>query len=92
VAGLEVKQFCLKKYIVTLRVLKGGFMELTDECIEEIRVAARKLHRGDLNIKIMARPEDSQNYDVIIGTEKRIRFSRALPTNGTPRSSPGDKY
>jgi hypothetical protein len=67
-------------------------MELTDECIEEIREAARKLHRGDLNIKIMARPEDEQNYDVIIGAEKRYRFSRALPTKGTPRNSPGDKY
>jgi hypothetical protein len=67
-------------------------MELTDECLERIKESARKLERGDLNIRIMARPEDKQNYDVIIGTEERVRFSRALPTMDKPRSSPEDKY
>jgi hypothetical protein len=67
-------------------------MELTEECLEKIKAAARKLERGDLNIRIMARPEDKQNYDVVIGTEERIRFSRASPTTDMPRSSPGDKY
>jgi hypothetical protein len=70
-------------------------MELTEECIEKIKESARRLKRGDLNIRIMARPEDEQNYDVIIGTEERVRFSRvsrALPTTDKPRSSPEDKY
>jgi hypothetical protein len=67
-------------------------MELTEECIEKIKAAARKIERGDLNIKIMSRPEDKKNYDMIIGTEERIRFSRALPTTDTPRKSPEDKY
>jgi hypothetical protein len=67
-------------------------MELTDDCIEEIKAAARKLKRGDLNIRIMARPEDDQNYDVIFGTEERVRFRRAVPTTDKPRSSPRDKY
>jgi hypothetical protein len=67
-------------------------MELTEECIEKIKAAARELKRGDLNIRIMARPEDDQNYDVIFGTEERVRFSRALPTTDKPRGSPRDRY
>jgi hypothetical protein len=72
--------------------MEERYMELTDECLEKIKAAARNLKRGDLNIKIMARPEDAQNYDMIIGTEERIRFSRALPTTDKPRISPRDKY
>jgi hypothetical protein len=67
-------------------------MELTEECLEAIKVAARKIKRGDLHIKIMARPEDEQNYDVVFGTEERMRFKKALPTQDEPRSSPRDKY
>jgi hypothetical protein len=70
----------------------GGYMELTEECIETIKAAARELERGDLNIRIMARPEDKKSYDIIIGVEERIRFNRALPTMDEPRSSPGDRY
>jgi hypothetical protein len=67
-------------------------MELTEECIEEIKTAARKIERGDLHIRIMARPEDEQNYDVVIGAERRYRFRKAIPTQGEPRSNPRDKY
>jgi hypothetical protein len=67
-------------------------MELTEECIEEIKVAARKIERGDIHVRIMARPEDEQNYDVVIGTEERIRFRKATPTQGEPRRNPRDKY
>jgi hypothetical protein len=67
-------------------------MELTEECLEEIKNAARKIDRGDLHIKIMARPEDEQNYDVVFGTEERRRFRKALPTQGDPRTSPRDRY
>jgi hypothetical protein len=67
-------------------------MELTEECLEEIKAAARKIDRGDLHIKIMARPEDEQNYDVVFGTEERRRFRKALPTQGEPRSRPRDRY
>jgi hypothetical protein len=67
-------------------------MELTEECLEAIRVAARKINRGDLHIKIIARPEDEQNFDVIFGVEERRRFKKALPTQDEPRSSLRDKY
>jgi hypothetical protein len=67
-------------------------MELTQQCIDQIVLAARKIKRGDLHIKIMVRPEDEQNYDVIFGTEERMRFRKALLTQDEPRSSPRDKY
>jgi hypothetical protein len=70
----------------------GGEMELTDECIEAIKAAARKIDRGELHVKIMSRPEDNQNYDVVFGTEKRMRFKKALPTQDEPKISPPDKY
>jgi hypothetical protein len=67
-------------------------MELTDECIEAIKAAAQKIDHGDLHVKIMSRPEDNQSYDVVFGTEKRVRFKKALPTQDEPRSSPPDRY
>ncbi|MDR1301105.1 MAG: hypothetical protein LBK43_01365 [Treponema sp.] len=67
-------------------------MELTDECLETIKAAARKIDHGDLHIKIMARLENQQSYDVVFGTEERIRFRKAIPTEDEPRSSPPDRY
>jgi hypothetical protein len=66
-------------------------MELTEECIEEIKAAARKIERGDVNVKIMSRPEDRQSYDIVIGTERRMRFKKASPTHGEPSGDPPDK-
>jgi hypothetical protein len=66
-------------------------MELSEECIERIKGAARELVTGTLTIKIQARPEDLRNYDVVFGVEERVRFEKGLPTSATARRYPADK-
>jgi hypothetical protein len=51
-------------------------MELTQQCIEEIMLAAREVDNGTLTITIQARPEDSQYFDLKLSYEIRRRIRR----------------
>ncbi len=70
-------------------------MELTQQCIEEIVLAAREVDSGKLIITLEARPEDSRNFDIKCDYTKRFRVSRdgrrATPTDGIIGRCPQDK-
>jgi hypothetical protein len=71
-------------------------MELTQQCIEEIVLAAREADSGKLVITVQARPEDSRNFDLKCEYEKRYRVFRdsrqAVPTEVVARKNPQDKF
>jgi hypothetical protein len=51
-------------------------MELTRECSEKIKEAARAADTGTLAITIQARPEDSRYFDIKLAYEIRHRIRR----------------
>ena len=70
-------------------------MELTQQCIEEIMLAAREVDNGTLTITIQARPEDEKSFDIKCDYTKRFRVSRKgqnqIPTETALRQFPPDK-
>jgi hypothetical protein len=71
-------------------------MELTQQCLEEIILAARESANGTLVITVQSRPEDSQSFDFKCNYETRFRVTRngrqAIPTEGSGKSAPNDKF
>lgn len=71
-------------------------MELTQQCIEEIVLAAREAASGKLVITVQSRPEDSRSFDLKCEYEKRYRVSRdgnqAIPTVNAEKRHPQDKF
>jgi hypothetical protein len=68
-------------------------MELTQQCIEEIMLAAREAASGKLVITLESRPEDSRNFDLKCEYVKRFRVSsQAIPTVNAAKRHPQDKF
>jgi hypothetical protein len=70
----------------------GEIMELNQQCIEEIILAAREAENGRLVITIESRPEDAKNFDLKCDYTKRFRVPRKAPTEDNARRFPKDKY
>jgi hypothetical protein len=51
-------------------------MELTQQCIDEIVLAAREVENGSLTVTIQARPEDKKSFALKCKYEKRFIVSR----------------
>jgi hypothetical protein len=51
-------------------------MELTQQCIEEIVLAARAVDSGSLTVTIQVRPEDGRYFNLKLGYEIRRRIRR----------------
>jgi hypothetical protein len=72
-------------------------MELTQQCLEEIIMAAKEVERnGSLTITIQARPEDRKKYDMKVAYENRFRIDRngrsAIPSEMTGSTFPQNKF
>jgi hypothetical protein len=71
-------------------------MELTQQCIEEIVLAAREAESGKLVITVQARPEDKKAFDLKCEYEKRYRVFRdsrqAVPSEDPAKRYPQDKF
>jgi hypothetical protein len=70
-------------------------MELTQQCIEEIVLAAREVDSGTLVITIQTRPEDKRAFTLKCEYEKRYLVNRngraAIPTDSTRTRNPHEK-
>jgi hypothetical protein len=51
-------------------------MELTQQCLDEIMLAAREVDNGKLVITVEGRPEDNRNFDIKLAYEIRCRVRR----------------
>jgi hypothetical protein len=71
-------------------------MELTQQCIEEIILAAMDVDNVRLVITLESRPEDAKNFDFRCEYTKRFRVPRtghqADPTEDIARLFPKDKF
>jgi hypothetical protein len=51
-------------------------MELTQQCIDEIVLAAREVSNGKVIITVQSRPEDDRYFDLKLAYEVRRRIRR----------------